>query len=139
MSCETGIIMSKYKTEQRKILVDFFENNNHRSVSAQEIFVELAEHGISKSAIYRNLSEMENEGFITKLREKNRNGSLYQYNDLHNCVGIIHLKCQVCESTFHLNRHISHMVLNLAKDENGFTINDTSAFLYGQCANCSQK
>ncbi len=130
--------MSKYNTDQRRILTEFFKNGNHKSFSVQDIFAEISKFGISMSAIYRNLTEMENAGIICKVFEKNRTGALYQYVDQDNCKGIIHLKCQSCDQTFHLNRHLSQMLTGMAKDEYNFTINTSLAFLYGKCDECNE-
>ena len=131
--------MSKYKTEQRKTLIDYFESNNHRSLSAQDIHTDLKEQGISISAIYRNLAEMEKDGIVYKVAENSRPGVFYQYIDPDKCTNLIHLKCITCDATLHLNKHISQMMVAYAKDEYGFVINCTGAFMYGECAICSQK
>lgn len=131
--------MGKYQTEQRKKLIDFFKKSPHQSFSAQDISVYLKEDSISKSAIYRNLSEMVSDGFLCKVTEKHRSGTLYQYVDPIHCDGIIHFKCQNCENTFHLSHSISQMVIDLAREEFSFNVNRSSAFLYGECEKCSQK
>ena len=131
--------MSKYNTEQRKKLISYFENNSHRSVSAQDIYATLQSQDISMSAIYRNLAEMEKENLICKVNENNRSSICYQYIDPVKCINAIHLKCQHCDSTIHLNHHISELVSGYAKEEYGFALNFVGAFLYGKCATCSQK
>ncbi|MFI3326432.1 MAG: transcriptional repressor [Clostridia bacterium] len=131
--------MSKYITEQRKVLTTLFKNNNHRTFSAAEVQQILSDKDVSISAIYRNLSEMEKEGLLCKVSEKNRQGTLYQYVDPEHCAGIIHFKCQSCDATYHLDRNISQMIMAVAKDAFSFQVNGSSAFLYGQCADCSQK
>lgn len=131
--------MSKYITEQRKNLLDLFENSRHQSFSANEIQELLANKDVSTSAIYRNLTEMVKEGLLCKVSEKNRSGTLYQYVDPEHCVGVIHFKCQSCNSTFHLDKNISQMVIAVAKDAFEFNVNGKAAFLYGECSNCSQK
>ncbi|MFI3212294.1 MAG: transcriptional repressor [Eubacteriales bacterium] len=131
--------MSKYKTEQRKKLITLFENNIHRTLSAQDIATALDGQGISTSAIYRNLTEMVDEGLLCKVSSQNRSGSLYQYVDPNHCVGVIHFKCEKCDATFHLDRSISQMIMNIAKEHYHFSINGGSAFLYGRCENCDSR
>lgn len=130
--------MSKYQTEQRKKLLSLFQNSPHQSFSAQEICAHLIEDNISISAIYRNLSDMVEDGTLCKVSEKNRAATLYQYIDPIHCDGIIHFKCLTCDNTFHLKRAISQMVIALAEEDYSFKVNGSSAFLYGQCDNCSQ-
>lgn len=131
--------MSKYRTEQRKKLITLFENNQHRTFSVQDIATALSEQDVSMSAIYRNLSEMVNEGLLCKVSEKNRSGSLYQYVDPEHCAGIIHFKCESCDATFHLDRNISQMIIGIACDQHAFAVNGASAFLYGKCEKCARK
>ena len=131
--------MKKYKTEQRKLLLSFFENSKHRAISVQDVYRELCEEGISMSAIYRNLSEMEMEGVVHKVTNTTSSSVLYQYIDPIECADAIHLKCEVCDTTLHLNHHIVQMMLNYAKEAQGFEINHSGIFMYGKCENCSQK
>ncbi len=130
--------MSKYQTENRRRILDYFRLNTHRSISAQDIQTDLHAYGISISSIYRVLSSLEEEGILCKTSDPKRSCTLYQYIDPHSCSGIIHLKCQICDETFHVNKHVSHMLIELAKEDYSFAINDSSAFLYGKCMNCQQ-
>lgn len=131
--------MSKYQTEQRKKLISLFESNPHQSYSVQDIHAFLGEDDISISAIYRNISEMLKQGILIKIRDKNCSGTLYQYVNSVHCEGIIHFKCESCDNTFHLSKSISQMLVNLAEEDYSFILNSSSTFLYGECANCSQK
>ncbi len=131
--------MNKYKTEQRKILLDFFQNNTHRSVTAQDIFESLRDRNISMSAIYRNLSEMEKDRQICRVNDSSKPGVYYQYIDPVHCANVVHLKCQKCDTTFHLNQHISRMMVGYAKEEYDFDIKCTGAFLFGECEKCGKK
>lgn len=133
------MLMPKYNTDQRKKLLFFLKNNMHTSFSAQTIYQALIHEHISLSAIYRNLRSMEQEGLLCKTSGKNRLETLYQYLDPIECSGIIHLKCQSCEATFHLNRLTSQMLTDAAKEELAFDINHSIPFLYGKCNACSQQ
>ncbi len=130
--------MNKYQTEQRQKLTQLFACSGHRSLSAGDVLQALGEQEISLSAIYRNLKEMEKEGIICKVAQKGHAEALYHYVDPQSCYGIIHLKCDSCEEIYHLNRHVSAMILGMAHEEFGFVPNQTGAFLYGKCKNCSQ-
>ncbi len=130
--------MSRYQTEQRQKLLEVFKNSEHKSFSASDILKKCGNDDISISAIYRNLKIMESEGLICKVVDNKKSEALYHYVNPNSCVGIIHLKCEDCENTYHVNKHISNMIFELAKEDLRFTISDTSAFLYGKCDNCSQ-
>ena len=130
--------MKKYRTEQRKQLIEFFEKNTHRSFSAQDIYNVLCDQHVSMSAIYRNLAYMEKTGIIHKVSGNARSGVFYQYVDPLKCIDVVHLKCEDCDTTLHLNHHISQMIIAYAKEEQNFIINSFGSFLYGKCATCSQ-
>ncbi len=130
--------MSKYNTEQRQKLLQHFKNSGHQLFSAADLLKMFGSENISISAIYRNLKTMENEGLISRVIDNKRTEAMYQYVNPNSCVGIIHLKCENCENTYHINKHISNMIMGMAKDELNFTVSATSAFLYGKCENCSQ-
>ncbi len=128
--------MSKYETEQRNMLLELFKNSDHQSLSANDILKHFTDEKISISAIYRNLKQMEHDGLICKVNTKGRSEALYHYVNPHSCVGIIHLICQNCENTYHVNRHVSAMIFNMASDEFNFSITSTGTFLYGLCNRC---
>ncbi len=125
--------MEKYQTKQRQKLIALFEARVHQALTPRAIHDLLEGEGISLSAIYRNLALMEQDGLLHK------EGSAYRYVSPNECKDIIHLKCEACECTLHLNKSISRMLLDLAREEFQFHLNSSTAFLYGKCANCSQK
>ncbi len=130
--------MGKYQTDQRQKLIELFKSSGHQPYSASDILKKFDDESISVSAIYRNLKDMEQEGLICKLTQKGRSEAIYYYVNPESCVGIVHLKCEVCETVYHLNRHISNILIAAAKDDFNFSINRSGVFLHGKCELCSQ-
>ena len=130
--------MIKYNTEQRKALISVFQQAGQRSLSAQEIIDSLANTDISMSAVYRNLKTMEQEGLICKINDPKESEGRYHYVNPKECLGIVHFKCEKCASVQHLTRSVSQLVYNIAKDEMGFSLNPSGAFLYGKCRHCTK-
>lgn len=120
-------------------MLDLFESSPHLSLSAHDIAQELLSDGISLSSIYRNLAAMVQKGLLCKTGEKSRAGALYHYVNPESCSGIIHLKCQHCNATYHIDKCVSDMIFAMAEKNLQFQINKSSPFLFGKCANCSQK
>ena len=54
--------MSKYMTKQRKALLNYLSAHADEKLSAKQIEENLSGEGISISAVYRNLSDLEKEG-----------------------------------------------------------------------------
>lgn len=83
--------MPKYMTKQRKALLSFLSAHADEELSARQIAQTLSGEGISISAVYRNLSALEQEG---KIRRVSKNGSrevFYQYTDCTACKNCLHL------------------------------------------------
>ncbi|MFI3243623.1 MAG: transcriptional repressor [Akkermansia sp.] len=129
----------KYQTKQRKSILDLFELSGHRALSAQDVAASLGDDSISISSIYRNLAEMEKTGLLCRVSEKNRGAALYQYVNPQSCSGIIHLKCQDCQETYHLDCCVSDMVFAMAEKNFHFQVNHSTPFLLGLCERCRAK
>lgn len=128
----------KYQTGQRKRMLALFEASAHRCLSAQDVAEALKEENISMSAIYRNLSEMEKAGLISKVVDNKRQAAHYQYLNPENCCGLIHLKCQTCDETYHLDKCVSDMLIAMAESHFHFKLNHSTPFIFGQCEQCAQ-
>ncbi len=81
---------------------------------------------------------MAREGLLRRVANESTKEALYQYIDPLNCLGVIHLVCEKCSKTHHLNRHVSELVTNMALDDFGFDVNQHKAIIYGLCKNCLQ-
>ncbi len=132
------ISVNHYTTDQRKILFSFFKENIHESFSVKQLELILGNEGISRSAIYRNIALLEDEGVLCRVANDKNRETLYQYIDPDKCSGVIHLKCDRCTATHHLNKYASEMISGLALENFGFIVNTQKAVIYGLCENCSQ-
>ncbi len=103
--------MQVYNTKQRKVLLDYFEGRADETVSAGEVIAELEKNGISRSAVYRNLSDLENDGKIRRVVKVGERGAYYQYAAHEHCKNKIHISCMKCGKT----RHISSDMANMQK------------------------
>ncbi len=129
--------MKKYQTKQRTQLLDFFKTNLHSQFSARQIADYFSGGGISLSSVYRNLSQMENEGILKRTFQKNSKEPLFQYLDPLQCSGYLHLVCSGCGLTSHMDNIIADNLSQSLKSNNGFMVNLHHATLYGMCENCS--
>lgn len=125
-----------YKTKQRQALLDYLEQHTHEELSAGEIAEALAQQDISRSAVYRNLSVLEQEG---KLRRSARSGSretTYRFSDCAECRACLHLTCTECGRTFHMDTHAADALIRNVERAEGFSINRAETVLYGVCSAC---
>ena len=128
--------MPKYMTKQRKTLLSYLSDHADEKLSARRIEADLSSEGISMSAVYRNLSELEKEG---KVRRVNKSGSrevFYQYTDGEHCKECLHLSCEKCGKTYHMNTPGAQMLIQNLAQSDEFTIDKANTVLYGVCKDC---
>ena len=128
--------MPKYMTKQRKALLNYLSLHADERLSAKQLEDALKSEGISISAVYRNLSELEREG---KVRRVNNSGSrevFYQYTDSDHCKDCLHLSCEKCGKTYHMNSAVAQTLIENLAQSDEFTIDKANTVLYGVCDDC---
>lgn len=128
--------MKEYHTKQREILMSLFQANREAKYTADEVFASLGEGAISRSAVYRNLDKMAEEGRIVREISDSGDRSVFSLNCAAKCEGHLHLKCLKCGRTIHLGHEVSEEILDSVKTANGFSV-DGATVLYGVCDDCN--
>ena len=128
------MVKQKYKTEQRKELLDYMIKNSKKFVKADEIEKHLKNNNINigLTTIYRFLNSLEKQGKVrVELREHTK---YYQYIS-EECNNHYHLQCKKCGKLIHLHcDEINQLKMHIAKEHN-FEI-DSMATIAGICAEC---
>ena len=130
--------MSKYSTVQRKVLTDFLKSNHDRLFTVKQISDALTDRGISMSAVYRNLNELESEGLVSRSAFEGSREMYYQYIDPEHCENRIHLTCTECGKTLHLCDGAAR-ALNEAVRSEGFCLSPSKSTIYGICEKCGRE
>ena len=128
-----------YNTEQRNLLLTFLKENPDKKFSAKEIEQALKDKNISRSAVYRNLADLEAEGKIKRYSKTGSRETFFQYYDLQCCKTHIHLSCIKCGKIFHMENNIADLLINNVEEQEGFEIDKGETTLYGVCKNCSNE
>lgn len=128
--------MPKYMTKQRKALLAFLSAHADEELSARQLETALSDVGVSISAVYRNLSDLEKEGKIRRVSKSGVREVLYQYIDSDVCRGFLHLSCEKCGKTYHMNMRGTEMLMNSLEQSDKFFINKANTVLYGVCKDC---
>ena len=129
--------MSKYATKQRALLLDYLTEHADESLSASEIAAALAEKEISVSAVYRNLSQLEQEGTLHRAAGAGKE-QRYRYTGAESCRGCLHLSCTRCGRTFHMGRTDANRLVNAVAEAEGFALDRAETVLYGVCESCRE-
>lgn len=133
---QEAVILPKYVTKQRKILLDYLTKHTDDPLPVQEIAEALEQESISKSSVYRNLAELENEGVVRRKYRGAGRELLYQYVGAETCKGSIHLSCKQCGRTFHMTAAGADQLLRAVAETEGFAVDKGDTVLYGVCEDC---
>ena len=129
--------MSPYKTQTRKILLDYLQKHADESVSASSIAADLPE--ISVSAVYRNLAALEADGAVTAVRKAGSRERRYRYAAAEQCRQHLHLNCKQCGKTFHMDVEQTEALVRTIAEQDNFALDRGDTVLYGVCAACRKK
>lgn len=128
--------MAKYLTRQRKCLNEYLLKHTDEQMTARQIADALAAQQISTSAVYRNLSAMEEEGLLKRSAREGTREVFYQYIAAEECKDSLHLSCRVCGKSIHLGKEAAEYLLRSTLENTGFQIDKSETILYGICAAC---
>lgn len=125
-----------YSTEQRNILLTFLQTNPDTVFSAKQIAQSLADKNISRSAVYRNLAQLESEQKIKRVVKNGSRETYYQFYDTTACRNHIHLSCTKCGKIFHMEGNDADRLSQMLNGNEGFELNKSETVIYGLCKEC---
>ena len=131
--------MSKYNTNQKKLLADFLQSNKEKEYTIEEIVSEMTKVPDSpgKSTIYRLIGKMLENGDVRRYESHDKKNFVYQYNDIRpDCCNHFHLKCIKCGRLIHMECEQLEAVKQHVLEDHGFIIGGEQV-INGICVNCS--
>ena len=131
--------MRKYATRQRASLVEYLQSHADENLSAGQIAQALASKGISRSAVYRNLSALEEDGLVKRDTKSGSKSVYYRYLGAEACREHLHLSCSKCGKTYHLDVSTTNRLVDSVAQGSDFAVDSASTVLYGVCGNCREK
>ncbi len=130
--------MKEYNTCQRKILIDFLNVHSDEYISATNIVAFCEGRGISKSAVYRNLSALEQCGKIRRTTKPGERVAYFQYADGAHCKGKIHISCIKCGKMGHISSDMAEYMAKELEQEEQFSLDKNETVIYGLCNQCRE-
>ncbi len=128
--------MAHYLTRQRKLLLDYLAQHPDESLSAQRIAADLTDQGISASAVYRNLSALEEEKQLRRIGVSESGEVCYRYIGSEHCRDSLHFSCIKCKKTMHIQDDTAEQLIALVAGKDGCHISREETVLRGLCENC---
>lgn len=134
--------MAEYKTEQRRILIDFMTKYPELSLSADQWLEKMAlvfktDEMPSRSTVYRTMLKLEREGKVLRCVEGNSHTCKYQIASCHGHTHL-HLKCIGCGTLIHMSKENSQLLSETVLKDNGFNVDEKQTVIYGRCTKCAE-
>jgi len=131
--------MAKYETKQRKVFLEYLSKHLDEQLTAIQIADDLKSSGISRSAVYRNLSDLELEKKIHKYNKEGSREMYYRYSGDAECRDALHLSCTECGCTFHMDQETADNIIGRIARSEQFVVDKQETVIYGICINCLKK
>ncbi|MBQ8380835.1 MAG: transcriptional repressor [Clostridia bacterium] len=126
----------KYNTGKKELIVKLLSDKAERSFSLVEICEMVAADGHGESTVYRIVSELVSEGSVRRISDGKTRHCTYQYVGGEECRTHLHLKCSKCGRLIHLEKSLSHELIDTLLDRKGFEVEDGS-MIFGRCKACA--
>jgi Fe2+ or Zn2+ uptake regulation protein len=128
--------MAQYRTEQKKILLDFLRTNSGKSFTIEEIISAL-DGNIGKSTVYRLMTGLVEEKKVHKSAGEGRT-FLYRITADEHCKHHLHLQCKDCGKVLHLDEATSDALLDSVRCARDFLVSEEDTVLMGRCSQCKE-
>ncbi len=132
----------RYKTKQKEILTEYFENLPGVHITASDVCEYFKKTGtpIGQATIYRQLENLVDEGIIRKYIVDSNSPACFEYTggefrvENGNCF---HCKCEKCGKLIHLQCDELMFLKKHLKSEHNFRLDPLRTVFYGICDDCS--
>jgi len=131
--------MAQYATKQRGALLAFLSDHADTPLTAKAIAEALSPEGVSLSAVYRNLAELEKEGRLQRITKDGSRQVYYRFTDAEGCRSHLHLSCFKCGKTFHMEAPVTEELLHTVAQGAHFDVDSSATILYGICEACQKQ
>ena len=135
--------MTGYQTQQRNLLISFFESHPDKAFTIDEVMQCLQnEQGAdapSRSTVYRTVADLEKEGSLKRSYLSEQRRSAYQYHDAHACASHLHIRCEKCHALMHLNAEVSETIARLLQSDANVSLDVGNTVLLGCCKKCREQ
>lgn len=140
-----GSAVSSYRTEQKKLLLEFLSANKDNSLTIDEITEGIqrsakeSDSAPGKSTVYRLMNKLLEEGKVRRFTKQGTRQSAYQLVEGAQCSLHLHLKCTECGKLFHMNSALSSLLVQQISANHRFNVSQHDTVLYGKCRSCDKK
>ena len=131
--------MAEYRTEQKKLLLEFLKANSENSYTIEEIIAGLGDNSIGKSTVYRLMTKLVEEKVVKRSAGEHGRQFVYRIIADDHCKYHLHLQCTGCGKILHLDEKTSDTLLSCVNASQGFSVSEEDTILLGRCASCKKE
>lgn len=124
--------MERRNTLQRKLVLGAVRSLHHPD--AEEVYREVAETGIGKATVYRNLNLLAERGDIRRIDACDGPAHFDGRTDAH-----YHLHCRICGKLFDAPMQPLEAPERYLEQTDGFTVEGHELVFVGICSDCKNK
>ena len=108
---------------------------SQKPLAAQEVYKEVKKihPSISLDTVYRNLSMLAEQSFISQLRFQTKGTTLFEYQQNHHHH---HAVCITCENVFCIEDCLTKELPKKPKEDKNFQVINHIFEVYGLCSQC---
>ena len=126
---------SAYNTKQKNEILNFFKKYHNESFSAREL-LESDEICAGEATVYRTLAKLSQEGVLKKYTDGTTGISRYQIDSGEDGRKHMHLICNSCGRSYHLNCNFTRGLEKHIEQAQSFEVDCESTIIYGRCSDC---
>lgn len=128
----------RYNTPNREAIEAWFKTHEGIPITIGELKVDLVEDGINiaTATLYRNIAQLQQEGFIIRTIEPGHPGTCYVYRtNRDGCT----MRCKRCGKTEKLHCEQMEALYEHVAQKHNFVIDNDCMVLEGYCVDCTEK
>ena len=135
--------MAVYRTEQKKLLIDFLKEHSNESFTIEEIVNRMSgDEKISSapglSTVYRLMPKLVETGIVKRFTGDRKRRFVYQIVAGEHCGMHLHMKCVECGRLLHMNDTVSEALLKEIFNASSFSVDSGRTVLFGKCDDCKK-
>lgn len=130
-----------YNTRSRRAILEYIKENDDKSFTVNEIahYLSKSDININVTTIYRYLDKLTNDGTVIKHTVYSGKISAYQYAKGSGCRNHLHIQCEKCGKTAHIDCEFMSSIKGHILSHHSFSLDCNKSRLYGLCDICRRK
>lgn len=128
----------RYNTPNRDAIESWFKTHEGHPITIGELKTDLVAQGvkIATATLYRNIAQLQKEGFLIRTIEPGHHGTRYVYRtNRDGCA----MRCKRCGKNYKLQCEQMEALYEHVAQKHHFVIDNDDMVLLGYCVDCKEQ